>query len=94
MTEQLEPATASRLEIVLSSGGVAYLISTDGDKTAIASPEPAPPGATVCGYVTGCATEFQLKVRNCIKKGDVFMIDGRLRNITRPLKAVLLGKAS
>ena len=65
------------------------MLSSDGDKTAIQSPEPAPPGATVRGRIAGCAVEFQLKVRNCVKKGNSFEIDGRLRNASRELKTLI-----
>lgn len=75
--------------ITLLSGQVARLVSIDGDKVAIVSPEPAPPGATVRGRVSHVATEFELKVRNCVKSTRGFDIDGRLRNATRPMKARL-----
>lgn len=77
------------VRIVLHSGQVATLVSINGDKVAIQSPEPAPPGATVRGSVATVPTEFELKVRNCVKNGQYFNIDGRLRNATRPLKALL-----
>ncbi len=80
----------AELIITLPSGEQAFLLQSDGDKTTIKSPLPAPPGATVRGKVADLAVEFQLKVRNCVKKGDLFEIDGRTRNATRELKARLI----
>ncbi len=83
----------SSVRVQLPSGEFASVVRSDGDKTTIHSPVPAPPGATVRGRVDGCAVEFQLKVRNCVKRGDDFEIDGRLRNATRDLKALLVQAA-
>ncbi len=83
-----------RISIHLPSSQLAFVAETDGDKTTIHSPEPAPPGATVRGRIDNVAVEFQLKVRNCKKVGDVFVIDGRLRNATRKMKAALTGGAT
>lgn len=78
------------LEITLPSGKCASIVMSDGDKTTIHSPEPSPPGSTVRGRVAGQPTEFQLKVRNCVRKGNIFEIDGRVMNATRELKATLV----
>ncbi len=80
----------SNIAITLPDGQLAHIESTDGDKTTILSPLPSPPGSTVRGRVDGVACEFQLKVRNCRKIDGVFLIDGRLRNATREIKAVLV----
>jgi hypothetical protein len=76
----------THLEITLLSGKVARLLRSDGDKTSILSPEPAPPGSTVRGRIDDASVEFQLKVRNCIKRDTSYEIDGRVVNATRPLK--------
>jgi len=75
--------------LTLPSGDVAHIVTTDGDKTEIRSPRPSPPGSTVKAKLAGVACEFQLKVRNCKKKGDEFFIDGRVQNATRELKSAL-----
>lgn len=79
----------SKIAIILPDGQLAHIESTDGDKTALLSPLPSPPGSTVRGRIEGVGCEFQLKVRNCRKVDGVFLIDGRLRNATREIKAVL-----
>jgi hypothetical protein len=79
-------ASPQHLEITLPSGNVALLLRSDGDKTSILSPEPAPPGSTVRGRIIDMSVEFQLKVRNCIKRESAFEIDGRVMNATRPMK--------
>ncbi len=78
--------------MTLSTGGAASIVETDGDKTVIRSPSPSPPGSTVRGRFEGVACEFQLKVRNCKKDGDSFLIDGRVRNATREMKQFLVQK--
>ena len=90
MSESNDDLTSTAAVLItLRSGQVARLVSIDGDKVAILSPEPAPPGATVRGQVSEVSTEFELKVRNCVKGSHGFDIDGRLRNATRPMKARL-----
>ena len=79
----------SRTQITLPTGDTAYVELSDGDKTTIASPLPSPPGSTVKGTISGVQAEFQLKVRNCKKKGDFFFIDGRTMNATREMRAAL-----
>lgn len=77
------------ITMTLTSGEAATVIETDGDKTVIRSPNPSPPGSTVRGRFEGVACEFQLKVRNCKKDGEAFLIDGRVRNATREMKQFL-----
>lgn len=78
------------LSIVLTRGGTARLLETDGDKTTLLCPIASPPGSTLTGAVEGVAAEFQLKVKSCKKEGDAFRIEGRLRNATRELRERLL----
>lgn len=85
--------TEAKLSLTLPDGRLAHIESTDGDKTAIMSPQPSPPGSTVRARLEGVACEFQLKVRNCRKVGDLFLIDGRVRNATREMKAALVPPA-
>lgn len=77
--------------LTLTTGEAAEIVTTDGDKTEIRSPRPSPPGSTVRAKVEGVACEFQLKVRNCKKSGEHFLIDGRIQNATRELKTALRG---
>jgi hypothetical protein len=79
----------SPLKITLSSGQTAILHSHDGKQTVIRSPESAPPGATVRGTLPGVQSEFQLKVRDCRKEGEEFVILGRTQNATKELLARL-----
>jgi len=79
-------------QIALKTGELAELVTLQGDKATLASPLPSPPGSTV-----QCAVhqdqvfvgDFQLKVNRCRKVGDLFHIDGRIRNATREVKAEL-----
>jgi hypothetical protein len=82
--------SAKILSITLPTGESATLVKSDGDKTTILSPLPAPPGATVRGRIDGCSVEFQLKVRNCVRKGELFEIDGRTRNPSREVRTLLI----
>lgn len=80
------------LAITLRQGKTAFLIETDGDKTVVASPIPSPPGSTLAGTIEGAAAELQVKVKNCRREGELFRIEGRLRNATRELLDRLLTK--
>ncbi len=82
------------IDMTLPGGEAASVIETDGDKTTIRSPLPSPPGSTVRAKIEGVSCEFQLKVRNCKKDGDGFVIDGRVKNATREMKQFLTGKES
>lgn len=77
------------IEMTLQSGASASIVETDGDKSLIRSREPSPPGSTVRARIAGVTCEFQLKVRNCRKDGDAFLIDGRVKNATREMKQFL-----
>jgi hypothetical protein len=85
------PSEALNKTMTLPSGGAAYVTATDGHKTTISSPEPSPPGSVVRARVEGLGTEFQLKVRNCYRSGEAFVIEGRMQNATREMKAWLVG---
>lgn len=85
----MNDASQKLREMTLLSGAIAYLAESDGHKTVIRSPEPSPPGSVVRAKVEGLTIEFQLKVRNCRKDGDLFRIDGRMQNATREMKAWL-----
>lgn len=78
------------LPITLRQGGTAFLVETDGDKTVVASPLPSPPGSTLAATVEDVAGELQVKVKSCRKDGELFRIEGRLRNATRELRERLL----
>jgi hypothetical protein len=77
------------LTINLPGAQSAQVVETDGDKTTVRAPIPSPPGSVVRGKVDGVNCEFELKVRNCKKDGDSFLIDGRMRNATREMKVCL-----
>lgn len=77
------------IAITLQNGAAATLVETDGDKSLVRSPEPSPPGSTLRGRIDGVTCEFQLKVRNCRKDGESFLIDGRVKNATREMKQFL-----
>lgn len=77
------------IDMTLLSGKAATIVETDGDKTQIRTPEPSPPGSTVRARISGVSCEFQLKVRNCRKDGESFLIDGRVKNATREMKQFL-----
>ena len=78
------------VEMTLTSGAGATIVETDGDKSLIRSPDPSPPGSTLRARIEGISCEFQLKVRNCKKDGDAFLIDGRVKNATREMKQFLM----
>lgn len=82
-------ANEKQLLITLQDGQTARLVRHDAKKTAIHSPGSFPPGATARGTVTGCAAPFELKVRDCRRDGDGFLIEGRTQNATRELNALL-----
>jgi hypothetical protein len=79
----------SGLLILLPDGERAWLKTHEKKHTAVFSTISSPPGSTVRGQVEGVASEFQLKVRNCRKVGELFLIDGRTQNATRELNAIL-----
>lgn len=77
-------------QITLPSGKTATLRQSNGHRTTIVSPEPSPPGSVVRAKVEGIGAEFELKVRNCQKDGELFVIEGRTQNATREMKAWLV----
>lgn len=88
MTQGTEE-TLSRKVMILPSGGTCRVLTSDGDRTTIESPESSPPGSVVRARVDGLSVEFQLKVRNCRKQDEGFAIDGRTQNATREMRAWL-----
>lgn len=75
--------------IFLEDGTEAWLLRSDGDKTTIATNRAFPHGSTVrASTVKG---PFELKVHRCKKVKERFEIDGRLKNLSREVKAFLVG---
>lgn len=72
--------------IQLKSGQRAEVVQSDGDTTTILSPQASPPGSTVVATLEGIASELQLKVKSCKKDGDLFRIEGRLRNAPKEVR--------
>ena len=63
----------------------------DGDATTILSPQASPPGSTVVATLEGVSRELELKVKNCKRDGELFRIDGRLRNAPKEVRDRLVG---
>ncbi|HSC86597.1 MAG TPA: hypothetical protein VLC09_04975 [Polyangiaceae bacterium] len=81
-----------RAQMVLASGEPARLLSLDGDKATVESPIAFPPGATLTCIVSNEGNrlgDFQVKVNRCRRVGEVFHVDGRLRNAVREVRAAL-----
>lgn len=82
------------IPFTLRSGKPARIQSTNLERVTIESPESSPPGSTVGGRIEGVACEFQMKVQKCRRVGDGFVLDGRVQNATRELRARLLEAAA
>jgi hypothetical protein len=89
-------STLKVLSITLPDGQHASLESSDGRSVRVHSPLSAPPGATLRARVSAPAESVEVKVRSCRRLPDseppVFLIEGRLQNATRELRAALAGE--
>jgi hypothetical protein len=78
------------IALVLTSGEPALLTQTDGDKTSLEVPKAFPHGSTVSGQIRDSEFCIEVKVFRCQRVGAVFRVDGRIKNVSRALKATLL----
>jgi hypothetical protein len=79
--------------VTLKDGQRGEVVRSDGDHTFLLCPFASPPGSTVLGTLDGIAHELQLKVKNCKRQGDAFLIEGRLRNASREARERLTSPA-
>lgn len=72
--------------IVLKNGKRAEVVQSDGDNTIILSPQASPPGSTVVATLEGVSRELELKVKSCKREGELYRIEGRLRNAPKEIR--------
>lgn len=86
------------MRFVLSDGGVADVLETDGTFVAIRASTSSPPGATLLGTAEGGGAAYRIKVRGCRRTEDgpppMFRIEGRFVDLTQDQRAALLTKGS
>ncbi len=71
--------------------GSAELGETDGERVVLRASRASPPGSTLEARLEG--TTYSVKVRGCRRDGDSFVIDGRWVNLSRAMRARVLGES-
>ncbi len=80
--------------VTWSKGGEADLIGLDGDRVQLRSSVSAAPGTPLEGaLISGSGKRFRVKVARCRRdeSAGVFIIEGRVMDATRDLRAELAG---
>jgi hypothetical protein len=67
-------------------GGEAEVTALDGDRVALLSTAPHAPGSRPEGALEGAGT-VRVKVARCRRQGERFLVEGRLLEATRALRA-------
>ncbi|HVY47102.1 MAG TPA: hypothetical protein VHB21_14540 [Minicystis sp.] len=75
-------------DVAWAKGGEARVLAVDDGRVRLASTTPAAPGAPLEGALAGGA-RVKVKVARCRREGDVFVVEGRLVDATRDLRAEL-----
>lgn len=77
------------------AGGTAEILSMVGDKIAVRSTRPSPPGSRIEGKVAGQRpTRLRMKVHACRKQPDGgFVLEGRPLDLTREDREALASHA-
>lgn len=94
MTESNSLEVRGSAAIRLASGEPGTVLVTDGDKATLECPKAFPHGATVSALLEGSEFHLELKVFRCKKVGELYRVDGRLKNVSRAFKATLFAKMS
>ncbi len=81
-------------KLTLKNGEHAEIVASDGDTTTLLCPFASAPGSTVSGQLDGIDFELQLKVKRCRREGELFRIEGRLRNAAREVRERLTGQSA
>jgi hypothetical protein len=85
------------LALVFEGGGDWEIVESDGTMAVARSSRPSPPGSTLVGTTASTSRPFRLKVRSCRKVDESalpFVIEGRLVDVTRDMKALLPMKST
>jgi hypothetical protein len=72
----------------LEKGGEADLVSLEGERMTLRATVASAPGTPLAGSLASGAT-VRVKVHRCRRDGDTFLIEGRLIDATRGLRAEL-----
>jgi hypothetical protein len=78
------------IALILSSGEPASVTYTNGDHTSLEVPKAFPHGSTVSARIVGSTFNLEVKVFRCQQAGERYRVDGRVKNQSRGLKALLL----
>jgi hypothetical protein len=76
-----------------SRGGEARVTSLDGERIRLSSTTPAAPGTPLDGALEG-GTRIRVKVLRCRREPEGFVIEGRLVDASREVRAVIAALAS
>jgi hypothetical protein len=78
--------------VTWSKGGEARIVSIEGERIRLASTTPAAPGTPLEGALAS-GTEVRVKVARCRREGEHFVIEGRLVDASKVLRAALTALA-
>lgn len=77
--------------VVWSTGKRAEVVTVEGERITLRSEAAYAPGAPVTGALEGHAEQsITVKVHGCRREGDAFVITGRLVNLTRAVRDLLV----
>ncbi len=77
------------MHLTWSKGGEADVVALDGDRINVLSTIPSAPGSRPEGALAASGSAVRIKVARCRREGDRFLIEGRLIDATRDLRAEL-----
>jgi len=77
------------LSVAWVRGGEGRLTALEGERATIASSVSTAPGTPLDGKF-GSGAAFRIKVARCRREGEVFVIQGRLVDLSRELRTALL----
>jgi hypothetical protein len=70
-------------------GGEAELTALEGERIALLSTAPFAPGSSPEGALLSGAGSLRVKVARCRRQGDRFLVEGRLLDVPREVRAHL-----
>ncbi|MBW2453451.1 MAG: hypothetical protein JRI68_03025 [Deltaproteobacteria bacterium] len=81
------------IDLELSGGVQAELSAMDGERVTLKSPQASAPGSRLEGTALD-GRRLHIKVHRCVRTGDAFEIRGRLFDLKRDLRELLLERLS
>jgi len=91
MSHQEETKPAAVVVVAWSKGGTAQLKRLDGERATLSSTIASAPGSRLDGTIDG-GHHLRIKVHRCVRRGDGFDVDGRVIDLRRDLRTLLVDR--